>query len=113
MFGSPWLFVIGLALLAMGFAMATWASNRNLKEVAIGAALGAAWTLLWKRQRPGVPKEVTSRLDELRAQELHLGKAKVVTGYAAKHVASLAVGIASLAVLVSGAILVALGIFWH
>jgi hypothetical protein len=33
-----------------------------------------------------VPEELTSRVDEVRGQDTHIGKAKVVTGFAVKHV---------------------------
>ena len=112
MIASPTLFILGLVSLLIGFLMMNWASNRNLKDVAVGAALGVGWTLLWKRQRPDVPEELTTRVDEVRAQDTHLGKAKVVTGYAVKHVVAQVVGIVGLIVMLLGALLVALGVFW-
>lgn len=112
MIASPTLCIIGLVVLGIGLMM-NWASSRNLKDVAIGAAFGAGWTLLWKRQRPGIPEEFTSRVEEVRSQGSHLGKAKVVTGYAVKHVIAQVVGIVGLAACVLGALLLALGIFWH
>ena len=111
--GSPTLLIIGLVLLVIGYLMLSWASRRNLKDVATGAALGTVWTLVWKRQRPTVPEEFTSRLDEVRAQDSHLGKAKVVTGYAIKHVVAQLVGLAGLAACALGVLLLALGIFWR
>ena len=105
--------ILGVILLLIGFLLINWASNRNLKDVAIGAALGAGWTLLWKRQRPGVPEELTTRIEEVRAQDTHLGKAKVVTGYAVKHVVAQVVGLAGLIAFAIGALLLALGIFWR
>ena len=113
MVGSPTLCLIGLVILGIGLLMMNWASNRDLKDVAIGAALGAGWTLLWKRRRPGIPEELTSRVEEVRAQSSHLGKAKVVAGYAVKHVIAQVMGIAGLASVVVGILLLALGIFWH
>lgn len=113
MIGSPTVCIIGLVLLGMGFLMMNWASSRNLKDVAIGAALGASWTLLWKRRRPDVPEEFTSRVEEVRSQDTHLGKAKVVTGYAVKHVIAQVVGLVGLAAIAIGAVLLALGIFWR
>ena len=113
MIASTPLFVSGLILLGAGFLMLNWASRRNLKDAAMGAAFGAAWTLLWKRQRPGVPEEFTSRMNEVRAQDSHLGKAKVVTGYAVKHVIAQVVGIAGMIVMLVGVVLAALGIFWR
>jgi uncharacterized membrane protein len=113
MIASPTLLILGLILLLIGLLMMSWASNRNLKDVAIGAALGAGWTLLWKRQRPGVPEELTSRVEEVRAQGTHLGKAKVVTGYAVKHVVAQVVGLVGIVVLLVGGLLVVLGVFWR
>ena len=113
MIASPTLLVLGLILLLFAFLMLNWASNRNLKDVAIGAGVGALWTLLWKRQRPGVPEEFTSRANEVRAERSHLGKAKVVTGYAVKHVIAMAVGWVGVVVFLLGALSVALGVFWR
>jgi hypothetical protein len=78
MVAIPSLVVLGVVLLLLGFLMMYWASSRDLKDAAIGAVLRAAWTLVWKRQRPGIPGELTSRVDEVRAEGTHLGKAKVV-----------------------------------
>ena len=113
MIGSPTLLVLGLLLLLLGYLIHNWASARNLQDVAIGAAIGAGWTLLWKRQRPGIPKEVTSRVDEVRAQGTHLGKAKVVSGYAVKHLMAQLVGIVGMLTMLVGAVLVGLGVFWR
>ena len=113
MIGSPTLVTIGLILLSIGYLMISWASRCNLREVATGAALGAAWTLLWKRQRPGVPEELTSRVEEVRSQRSHLGKAKVVTGYAIKHFVAHAVGLGGMLAFALGVLLMALGVFWH
>jgi hypothetical protein len=113
MIGSPTLLVLGLLLLLLGYLSLNWASRRNLQDVAIGAALGAGWTLLWKRQRPGIPKEVSSRVDDVRAQGTHLGKAKVVSGYAVKHVIAQLMGIVGMLTTLLGAVFVGLGVFWH
>ena len=59
------------------------------------------------------PEEITSRVEEVRSQGSHLGKAKVVTGYAVKHVVAQVVGLAGLVAFAIGALLLALGIFWH
>jgi hypothetical protein len=91
--------ILGVILLLIGFLLINWASSRNLKDVAIGAALGAGWTLLWKRQRPAVPEEFTTRVEEVSAQNTHLGKAKVVTGYAVKHVVAQVAGLVGLVAL--------------
>jgi hypothetical protein len=113
MIGTPSLLLLGLVLSAVGLLSIYWASSRNLKDVAIGAILGAAWTLLWKRQRPGVPEEVSSRVDEIRAQEGHLGRAKVVAGYAVSHVVAQIASLAGLILLSLGVVLAAIGVFWR
>ena len=112
MIGSPTLLVIGVLFVVPGMLLIYWASSRDLKDAAIGAALGAAWTLLWKRQRPGVPEELTSRADEVRGQKTHLGKAKVVTGYAVKHVIAQVASLVGLVLLAVGALFALLGVFW-
>lgn len=113
MIASPTLLVIGLVLLVVSVLLLNWASSRNLKDVAIGAALGAGWTLLWKRQRPGIPQELTTRIDEVSAQGSHLGKAKVVAGYAAKHFVAQVASLVGLVLFALGLVFGALGIFWR
>src|SRR4029453_16939176 len=113
MIGSPTFLFLGLLLLLIGYLILNWASRRNLKDVAIGAALITVFTLLWKRQRPGIPKEVTSRVDEVRAQGTHLGKAGVVTGYAVKHVIAQVTGLVGALMMLLGTVLVGLGVFWR
>jgi hypothetical protein len=113
MIPSPTFFFLGLLLLLVGYLILTWASSRNLKDVAIGAALSAGWTLLWRRQRPGIPDEVTSRVDEVRAQVTHLGRARVLTGYAVKHVVAQVMGIVGTLTMLLGAVFLGLGLFWR
>ena len=113
MIASPTLLVVGLVLLGIAVLLMNWASSRNLKDVAIGAALSAAWTLLWKRQRPGVPEELTTRVDEVRSQRTHAGKAKLVAGYAVKHFVAVVGSLVGLILFGLAAILMALAIFWH
>ena len=66
MIAIPTLCIVGVILAALGILFIYWASSRNLKDAAMGAAFTAAWTLLWHRRRPGVPEELTSRVDEVR-----------------------------------------------
>jgi hypothetical protein len=113
MIASPTLLVLGLIVLLVGFAMLHWASSRNLKDVAMGAAFGAAWTLLWRRRRPAIPEEITSRVEEIRGQDTHLGKARVVTGYAVTHVIAQIAGIAGMIAMLLGVLLAGLGVFWR
>ena len=113
MIASPTLLVIGLILLVVAVLVLNWASSRNLKDVAIGAALGAAWTLLWRRQRPGIPEEITSRYDEVRSQDSHLDRAKVVAGYAAKHFIAQLASLAGLILFALALVFGALGLFWR
>lgn len=113
MVGSPTLLFLGIVLVLAGVLLIYWASSRNLKDVATGAALGAAWTLLWRRERPGIPEELTSRVNEVRAQETHLGKARVVTGFAVKHVVAQAASLIGLLLFAIGALMATVGVFWR
>src|SRR5262245_41879783 len=112
MIGSPALLVFGVVLALAGVLLMHWASSGDLKDAAIGAAFGAAWTLLWQRKRPGMPEELSSRVNEVRAQETHLRKAKVVTGFAVKHVVAQVASVTGLLFFAVGALLVAVGVFW-
>jgi hypothetical protein len=113
MIAIPSLVIVGLSLLLGGFLLMYWASSRNLKDVAIGAVLGAAWTLVWKRQRPGMPQEVASRVDAVRSQQTHLGRAKVVAGYAVKHFVARVASLIGLILFGLGALSAAVGVFWR
>jgi hypothetical protein len=112
MVGSPTLVFLGVVLALAGVLLMYWASSRDLKDAAISAALGAALTLLWRRKRPGMPEELRSRLNEVRSQKTHLGKAKVVTGFAVKHVVAQAATVIGLLFFAVGAVVVAVGVFW-
>jgi hypothetical protein len=112
MIGSPTLLFLGVVLALAGVLLMYWASSRDLKDAAIGAVFGAAWTLLWRRKRPGMPKELSSRIDEVRSQKTHLGKAGVVTGFAVKHFVAQVATVIGLLFFAAGALLVAVGVFW-
>ena len=112
MIGSPTLLVLGVVLALVGVLLMHWASSRDLKDAAIGAALGAAWTLLWRRKRPGMAEELSSRLNEVRSRETHLGKAKVVTGFAVKHVVAQVASVIGLLFFALGAFVVTVAVFW-
>jgi hypothetical protein len=113
MIASPTLLVAGLILLAIAVLLMNWASSRNLKDAAIWAAVKAAWSLLWKRQRPGIPEELTTRVDEVRAEGTHLGKARRVAGYAVGHFVAMAAGLVGLLLFGLAVILIALALFWR
>jgi hypothetical protein len=68
---------------------------------------------VWKRQRPSVPEEITSRVDEVQAEQTHFGKAKVVAGYAVNHFIALVASVTGLVFFALGALLVAIGVFWR
>lgn len=113
MIASPTLLVVGLILLAVAILLMNWASSRNLKDAAIWAAVKAAWTLVWKRQRPGIPEELTTRVDEVRAQGTHLGKAKRVAGFAVGHFVAVVASLTGLLFFGLAAILIVLAVFWR
>ena len=113
MIASPTLLVVGLVLLAIAVLLMNWASSRNLKDAAIWAALRAAWTLVWKRQRPGIPDELTTRVDEVRGEATHLGKAKRVAGYAVGHFVAVVASLVGLLLFGLAVVLMALAFFWR
>ena len=113
MIASPTLLVVGFGLLAIAVLLMNWASSRNLKDAAIWAALRAAWTLVWKRQRPGIPEELSTRVDEIRAERTHLGKAKRVAGYAVGHFVAVVTSLVGLLLFGLAVVLMALAVFWR
>jgi hypothetical protein len=59
-----------------------------------------------------MPEELRSRVNEVRSQETHLRKAKVVTGFAVKHVVARVASVTGLLFFAVGALLVAVSVFW-
>jgi hypothetical protein len=112
MIGSPTLLFLGVLSVLAGVLLIYWSSSRDLKDAAIAAALRTAWTLLRRRKRPGMPEELSSRINEVRSQETHLGRAKVVTGFAVKHFVAQVATLIGLLFFAVGALVVAVGVFW-
>ena len=113
MIASPTLLVVGVILLTGAILLMNWASSRNLKEAAIWAALKAAWILVWRRQRPGIPEEISTRVDAVRAEGTHLGKAKRVAGYAVGHFVAVIASLVGLILFGLAVVLIALAVFWR
>jgi hypothetical protein len=77
-----------------------------------GLAIDTAWEVAKNRGRVDVETELGNRLKDLRAEPSNVGRAKMVAGHAARHVAAQVATIAGLVALAGGAILIALGMWW-
>jgi hypothetical protein len=85
-----------------------WALRHDLK----GLAIDTAWEVAKNRGRVDVETELGNRLKDLQAESSNVGRAKMVAGHAARHVAAQVATIAGLIALVGGAILVELALWW-
>jgi hypothetical protein len=104
----PYLLAAGGLLIVCGLLLLRWASRHDLK----GLAIDTAWEVAKNRGRVDVETEFGNRLKDLRAESSNIGRAKMVAGHAARHVAAQVATIAGLIALAGGAILVALALWW-
>ena len=105
----PYLLVAGGLLIVCGVLLLRWASRHDLK----GLAIDTAWEVAKNRGRVDVETELGNRLKDLRAESSNVGRARMVAGHAARHVAAQVATIAALIALAGGAILVALAVWWN
>ncbi len=105
----PYLLVAGGVLLVCGLLLLRWASRHDLK----GLAIDTAWEVAKNRGRVDVETELGNRLKDLRAESSNVGRAKMVAGHAARHVAAQVATIVGLVALAAGAVLIALGVWWR
>ena len=110
---NPWMLAAGVAIVAIGWLLRSWAARHNLVDVATDAAISAAWTTVTTRKMPGVPTEITNRIDDVRGEASHVGKASKVAGYAARHMAATVVGLIGLVCYLAGLVLAGLGLYWQ
>lgn len=103
----PYLLAAGGLLIVLGLLLMRWASRHDLK----GLAIDAAWEVA-KNRRLNVETELGNRVKDLGAEESNVGRAKMVAGHAARHVAAQVATIAGLIALAAGAILIALAVWW-
>ncbi len=104
----PYLLAAGGVLIICGFLLLRWASRHDLK----GLAIDTAWEVAKNRGRVDVETELGNRLKDLRAESSNVGRAKMMAGHAARHVAAQAASIAGLGPLAAGALLIALAVWW-
>lgn len=104
----PYLLAAGGILMVCGLLLLRWASRYDLK----GLAIDTAWEVAKNRGRVDVETELGNRLKDLRAESSNVGRAKMVAGHAARHVAAQAAGIAGLVALAAGVLLIALAVWW-
>ena len=105
----PYLLVAGGLLIVCGLLLLRWASRHDLK----GLAIDTAWEVAKNRGRVDVETELGNRLKDLQAESSNVGRAKMVAGHAARHMAAQVASIAALIALAGGAILMALAVWWR
>lgn len=103
----PVMFIIGLALIAIGFLMWRLASRWDLKGHAIDTALKSAWN-----RRVVVSDDLAERYRDVRDAPGHVSRAGRVAGHAAKHFAAQAMSVASLVAFALGLGLAVLAVVW-
>lgn len=103
----PYLLAAGGILIICGLLLMRWASRYDLK----GLALDAAWEVA-KNRRLDVETELGNRVKGLRDEASNAGRAKMVAGHAARHVAAQVASIAGVVALAAGALLIALAVWW-
>lgn len=104
----PYLLAAGGFLIICGLLLLRWASRYDLK----GLAIDTAWEVAKNRGRVDVETELGNRLKDLRAESSNVGRAKMVAGHAARHVAAQAASVAGLVALAAGVLLIALAVWW-
>ena len=102
----PYLLAAGGLLIVVGLLLMRWASRHDLK----GLAIDAAWEVA-KNRRLNVDTELGNRVQDLRAEGSNVGRAKMVAGHAARHVAAQVASIAGLIALAAGALLIAVAVW--
>ncbi len=103
----PYLLAAGGVLIICGLLLMRWASRYDLK----GLAIDAAWEVA-KNRRLNVETELGNRVKDLRDESSNTGRAKMVAGHAARHVAAQVATVAGLVALAAGALLIALAVWW-
>ncbi len=104
----PYLLGGGVLLAIIGWLLWRWSSRHDLK----GLAVDAAWQVARNRGRLATETELGNRLKAVQADASGVGKAKKVAGVAARHVAAQIAGLAGLAAMLGGAVLIGLAVFW-
>ncbi len=103
----PYLLAAGGVLIICGLLLMRWASRYDLK----GLAIDAAWEVA-KNRRLNVETELGNRVKDLRDESSNTGRAKMVAGHAARHVAAQVATVAGLVALAAGALMIALAVWW-
>ena len=107
-FAHPYLLAFGVLFLVAAVLLWRWAGRHDLK----GLAVDAAWQVAKARGDVKAQSELSDRLQALKAEESHTGRAKMVAGHAARHVAAQVASIAALVSFVAGAALIGLALYW-
>jgi hypothetical protein len=102
----PYLLGAGSLLMVLGLLLMRWASRHDLK----GLAIDAAWEMA-KNRRLNVETDLGNRVKDVRDEASNVGRAKMVAGHAARHLAAQVASIAGLIALATGALLIALAVW--
>ena len=107
---SPILLGLGLVALLLGFYLWRWSSRNSLNLK--GAALGTAYSAIKGGKMPTVPDDLKAQYDKIAAEGTNAGRANAVGGTVARHFMAKVTGLAGLAGLLGGAVMVALSVLW-
>lgn len=102
----PYLLAAGGFLIICGLLLLRWAYDLK------GLAIDTVWQVAKNRGRVDVETDLGNRVKELRDESSNVGRAKMVAGHAARHVAAQAASIAGLVALAAGGLLIALAVWW-
>lgn len=111
-FAHPTWIAVGLAMVLIGAWLVRWASRNNMATAISGAAAEAAIKTLRKGAKVETPREIGSRIDDLRSAPGSTGKAKKVAGYAVRHAMSQLFGATGFIMIMAGLVTALLGVFY-
>ena len=106
---NAWLMLSG-GLLAL---LAIWIMRRTSRYDLKGAALESAWQTARGRRTADNPTALDQKFNEISAEATAVGKARRTASTVIGHFFAQVMGVVAMFMLLAGAILLALGIWWH
>ncbi len=103
-----WMFVAGAVLFVLGWLLYRRTSRYDLK----GAAIDSAMDVARGRRSAGNPTEIERRLQDIASRKTSAGKVTAAASTVVGHFAAQFFGVAAILMMLAGAALIALGVFW-